>query len=168
MYHKDIPIAEFRREGFMQEVNRRFLHPLGLALECIVVDEEGWGGEGSGKVKMIVEKVADALASMYGITDPAEARGDALTFLDTIFPPGSQFLSGVWDCRDDAEGVLFGTWDDEDWERVGRVRRERLRRAVARAVLFRTSEPGTTAQAVVDHDLDVEPVGYVWRGPGEE
>jgi len=36
---KRIDIAEFRKEGYLQELNRRFLHPLGLALE-VVIDEE--------------------------------------------------------------------------------------------------------------------------------
>lgn len=31
--------ADFRREGFLLEVNRTFLHPLGLALDCD--DERG-------------------------------------------------------------------------------------------------------------------------------
>lgn len=29
-------LREFRDEGYLQEVNRRFLHPLGLALEATV------------------------------------------------------------------------------------------------------------------------------------
>lgn len=37
---KRIDIAEFRREGYLQEVNRQFFHPLGLAME-VVVDEDG-------------------------------------------------------------------------------------------------------------------------------
>ena len=37
---KRINIKEFRELGYLQEVNRRFLHPLGLALE-VVQDEEG-------------------------------------------------------------------------------------------------------------------------------
>lgn len=38
-------VAEFREEGYLQELNRRFLHPLGLALEvCIGKDgEESFG-----------------------------------------------------------------------------------------------------------------------------
>jgi hypothetical protein len=32
--------AEFRDAGYLQEVNRQFLHPLGLALE-VVVDADG-------------------------------------------------------------------------------------------------------------------------------
>lgn len=33
-------VAEFRAAGYLQEVNRRFLHPLGLALE-VIVDDDG-------------------------------------------------------------------------------------------------------------------------------
>lgn len=33
---KRIEIAEFVSEGYLQELNRMFLHPLGLALEVIV------------------------------------------------------------------------------------------------------------------------------------
>lgn len=34
-------IKEFRDQGYLQEVNRQFLHPLGLALEITVDDETG-------------------------------------------------------------------------------------------------------------------------------
>ena len=37
---KRIDIKEFREKGYLQELNRKFLHPLGLALE-IVIDEDG-------------------------------------------------------------------------------------------------------------------------------
>lgn len=32
-------IKEFREKGYLQEVNRQFLHPLGLALEIEINDE---------------------------------------------------------------------------------------------------------------------------------
>ncbi|KKL71426.1 hypothetical protein LCGC14_2095060 [marine sediment metagenome] len=35
-----MPVAEFRRMGYLQELNRNFLHPHGLALS-IEVDENG-------------------------------------------------------------------------------------------------------------------------------
>lgn len=35
-----ITAAEFRDHGYLQELNRNFLHPLGLALE-VVTDNEG-------------------------------------------------------------------------------------------------------------------------------
>lgn len=69
---KLIPIAEFRKLGYLQEVNRRFLHPLGLAIE-VEVEEDG-----------------------------------------------TERLGGVWDYRDDPEGMLFAP-DDIDAEKVAYV-----------------------------------------------
>jgi hypothetical protein len=59
---KRIDLDDFRRLGFLQELNRRFLHPLGLALE-VYVDKD------TGKVTG---------------------------------------LGGIWDYRDDEEGMFFG------------------------------------------------------------
>lgn len=59
---KRMDLDEFRDKGFLQEVNRLFFHPLGLALEVIIDDETG--------------KVSH--------------------------------LGGVWDYRDDPEGMFFG------------------------------------------------------------
>lgn len=58
---KRIDIKEFRIRGLLQEVNRKFFHPLGLALE-VMVDEE----------------------------------------------TGKESLGGIWDYRDDPEGIFFG------------------------------------------------------------
>jgi hypothetical protein len=44
---KRIDIKEFREFGYLQELNRQFLHPLGLALEVLIDDvtgEETLGG----------------------------------------------------------------------------------------------------------------------------
>jgi hypothetical protein len=60
-----LEIAEFRRLGYLQEINRRLLHPLGLALEVTIADD------------------------------------------------GTETISGVWDCRDDPEGVYFADVDDD-------------------------------------------------------
>jgi hypothetical protein len=57
---KHISIKEFRERGYLQEANRRFFHPLGLALEVTVDDETG-----------------------------------------------EETLSGVWDYREDPEGMVF-------------------------------------------------------------
>lgn len=37
---KKMSVREFRERGYLQELNRRFLHPLGLALE-VGVDNDG-------------------------------------------------------------------------------------------------------------------------------
>lgn len=57
---KRMTVAEFRELGYVQELNRRFLHPLGLALEV------------------------------------------------TIDSDGTESIQGVWDYRDDPEGLIFG------------------------------------------------------------
>lgn len=56
---KRMDIVDFRKEGFLQETNRRFFHPMGLALEVVIDDN------------------------------------------------GKETLGGIWDYRDDPEGVLF-------------------------------------------------------------
>lgn len=38
--HKKMSTKEFRELGYLQELNRQFLHPLGLALE-VVIDKDG-------------------------------------------------------------------------------------------------------------------------------
>ena len=64
---KRIEIKEFREKGYLQELNRRFLHPLGLALEVKVDDETG-----------------------------------------------VETLSGVWDCRDEDEGIFYAIKDSDE------------------------------------------------------
>ena len=56
---KRIDIKEFRESGYLQELNRRFLHPLGLALEIVQEDD------------------------------------------------GTEKLGGVWDYREDSEGIYY-------------------------------------------------------------
>jgi hypothetical protein len=47
-----ISIKEFGEAGYLQEVNRKFFHPLGLALEIVVDDD---GSERLGGVWIIVK-----------------------------------------------------------------------------------------------------------------
>ena len=56
---KYIDIREFREKGYLQELSRQFLHPLGLALE-VSIDEDG-----------------------------------------------NEVLGGVWDYRNDPEGMTY-------------------------------------------------------------
>lgn len=85
---KHLDVREFVEVGYLQEVNRTFFHPLGLALEV-------------------------------GVT-----------------PGGEHYLSGVWDCRDDDEGVLYaakdGTPRTPSSEKAMRVKGEFARRAPRR------------------------------------
>jgi hypothetical protein len=66
---KHMEIKEFIESGYLQEANRQFFHPLGLAL---VIKED----------------------KMLGIVS----------------------ISGVWDCRDDPEGIYFGIKEQDDSE----------------------------------------------------
>lgn len=92
---KYMDIGEFQKLGYLQEVNRRFLHPLGLALE-IRGEEDGAGWE----------------------------------------------LGGVWDYRDDPEGVVFS--DPPDTEKAARIDSEWRERTGPRekALGFMVQPPG--------------------------
>ena len=81
-----IPIKEFRALGFVQELNRRFLHPCGLALEVVV--------ESTGEEK----------------------------------------LGGIWDYRDDPEGIIFV--DVPDTEKAATVERLLTEKEEARKRAF--------------------------------
>ena len=89
---KRMDIKEFRDGGYLQEANRRFFHPLGLALEVTGDDDE----EGN-------------------------------------YAP--EALGGIWDYRDDPEGMRFGKAllssakaekIDREWEEKERTREEEL------------------------------------------
>lgn len=71
---KRINIKEFREKGYLQELNRQFLHPLGLALEAIINKETG-----------------------------------------------EEFLGGIWDYRNDSEGMAFAL-ADKKWTTKERLR----------------------------------------------
>ena len=73
---KYMPIQEFVERGFLQEINRRLLHPCGLALEVVY---EEWG---------------------------------------------EMHLGGVWDARDDPEGIIFAESEPPDWRKRNRVNEE--------------------------------------------
>lgn len=82
---KYLPVSEFRSFGYLHEVNRRLLHPLGLALEVTIDDE------------------------------------------------GNEFLSGVWDYRDDPEGIVM---DEVDGQKITNIDNELIRRRPAREALL--------------------------------
>lgn len=81
---KKMNIKEFRKIGLLQEINRQFLHPLGLALE-VIVDEEG-----------------------------------------------EEELGGIWDARDDPEGIIFDDFDKTHIVKATRVQQIKDDKAKAR------------------------------------
>lgn len=104
-----IDIKEFRDIGFLQEANRLFFHPRGLALEIVTNDETG---------------------------EPER-------------------LGGIWDYRDDPEGILYGD-DQMTAEKRDRVEEERLRHVEARQDLF---HPGNDVDGHLD-DAHIQPVDW--------
>lgn len=84
-------IAEFVRDGYLHEVNRRFLHPLGLALEVTHEDRCSWC-KGSGVEPLRLTK------------DCEHCDGTGKRPEDQI----TYEITGVWDDRDDPEGIRFG------------------------------------------------------------
>lgn len=97
-----MPLAEFRDFGYLQEINRLFLHPLGLAMEIYIDEETGEGG-----------------------------------------------LTGIWDCRDDPEGIAYGP-DMLDRDKALRVQQARLSFVKERDRLF--GGTGTVQQLPGDDD----------------
>jgi hypothetical protein len=86
---KRMDLAEFRELGFLQEVNRLFFHPLGLALE-MTYDE-----------------------------DLNEWR-----------------LSGIWDYREDPEGIVFEPGSTIDPIKIKNVDDEFAKHVKARENMF--------------------------------
>lgn len=101
-------IGEFREAGFLQEANRLFFHPLGLALSMHTGFDR--------------ESMAVALREA-GIQFGEDAR-DCCWTLVTVLGLDKPHLSSVWDYRDDPEGMLFGP-DQIDPAKIAAVKEER-------------------------------------------
>jgi len=66
---KRMDIREFREVGYLQEINRQFLHPLGLALEVVV------GDDGTERLGGIWDYREDPAGVRYGtILDEGKAK----------------------------------------------------------------------------------------------
>lgn len=117
-----IDIAEFREIGFLQEVNRLFFHPHGLALEIVTEEEcEACGGHGRPAPRSAGEQ-----------TPPCEVcHGTGQV----------ERLGGVWDYRDDPEGVMFGLPMKIDTDKVKRVKREYQKHEGPRKSLLKSDFP---------------------------
>lgn len=108
---KRIDIAEFREFGYLHEINRQLLHPLGLALEVVQDKCEKCGGFGRRAPRYKGE-----------VRDACEECGGTGLF---------ERLGGVWDSREDPEGFVYGD-DLLDPAKVARVAEELDRRTPER------------------------------------
>jgi hypothetical protein len=104
---KRMNIKEFHELGFLQEANRQFFHPLGLALEVSIDDD------------------------------------------------GNYILGGVWDYRDDPEGMTMGMeglLEHDGVQKAQNVRAEYLKHVRARQKMFN----GRAIQPIPGLDADMK------------
>lgn len=95
---KYMDIAEFRDGGYLLEVNRRFFHPLGLALECTQEDD------GSQRLSGIQDHRDDPEGIIYGDLVPADQeRAQRVRELATARAP----LRAKYGCDENGVEVLF-------------------------------------------------------------
>lgn len=87
-----IDIIEFQDEGYLHELNRRFLHPLGLALEI----RQGWTRED-----------VEELLKEKGVQFGHDAVDNCMTIVHHL-GLDEKHLGGVWDYRDDPDGMNYG------------------------------------------------------------
>jgi hypothetical protein len=71
-------LNEFRTRGYLHELNRQFLHPLGLALEIVIDDE------------------------------------------------GNESIAGIWDHRDDPEGIAYDQVTPEKARQIAAIQSMRM------------------------------------------
>lgn len=132
-------LAAFRERGYLQEANRQFFHPLGLALE--------WT---SGLTRDAVEKMLAARGVRFG----HDAIDNVMAF---VFAAGldKPHLSGVWDYRDDPEGMSYGDGV------IDPVKAERFNREWAEKADVRRARLGYIIQpvAVPSEATEQEPTG---------
>lgn len=162
-----IDISEFQRIGFLQEANRLFFHPHGLALEVTTVTDRDDPNTFS-KLTLLDAELWTFSALIAAERD-RRSEGTSTADLDALehrvenaqrFEIGDAYLSGVWDVRGDPEGIYYGEWDKASTEKVEAVAKQRLQHFAARVEMFGLDPSGSLFD-----DLDVEPVG--WVAPGE-
>lgn len=94
---KYLDLREFLDGGFLQEANRQFFHPLGLALEirghqsCATCGDETFKSDAG---------------NLYHVQHSAKLKHYDHQVVEEVFTPTA--LSGIWDYREDPEGMVFG------------------------------------------------------------
>lgn len=136
---KYMDMDEFRDAGFLQEANRRFFHPLGIALEW----NDGWTREGlSNFLVNVMRREAAAAAEdpeQITIEDVHPITIEMLWRFISEAGLDKPRISGVWDYRDDPEGVVF-SWEhmprDEIISKAMSVTEEFVKHLPARRALL--------------------------------
>jgi hypothetical protein len=141
---KYITMSEFQGEGFLLEANRQFFHPHGLALEINRVSTE----PGATPVHALAlrDDTYNELCALLTTAGASDALIEAVHGARR-YEVGEGYITGVWDCRDDPEGVIMAGLSAHERDKVTRVAAERARHRDARAELFGA-------------DTDIEPVDW--------
>ena len=138
---KYLQVSEWQKLGGLQEANRLFFHPRGWALEVTRVEAKDRNGDLDGSQYVVTlstdqyEHLRRLLVSLED-QDPVGQRLQASVEKAKRYDVGDAYLSGIWDCSDDPEGVVFGSWTDEDRAKVAAVEAERAKHREARYRLF--------------------------------
>lgn len=109
---KYMKITEFRESGYLHEVNRLLLHPLGLAMSIQLVKEDG-------RVIRVRESDVRSMVDALTIVSEAIAVTDSENsvrlkgIVELIqgaqrVQEGDEWFGDVWDYRDDPEGMCYG------------------------------------------------------------
>lgn len=114
---KYISPEELREFGYLQEVNRQFFHPLGMALALLSQEEASMRT----RVRDFMQSIPDG---------PDEIDIGMALLAEFGVKPGVRII-GVYDDRDDPEGIIFG--DGPDPEKVERVAQQFLDRSGPRS-----------------------------------
>lgn len=94
---KKMPIEQFLALGYLQELNRRFLHPLGLALELTVVNDGAgdmtrsvasiWDYRDDPEGIIFDEEILDALKAKFIYDESAKKTWKRFQTLGYIIQP---------------------------------------------------------------------------------
>lgn len=93
-----LDLNEFRNDGFLQEANRKFFHPLGLAISVIVDDETG---EVTG-LGPVWDYRDDAEGMFYG---PDMINPEKVEKIEELRKSKVEFRKSIEDVVTDDEGV---------------------------------------------------------------
>lgn len=109
---KHLSINEFRARGYLHEVNRLLLHPLGLALEVTRAKEPGV--RVSFKEADFEESKLALKGALEILLDGNPDKASLQKLLGSLdhhaehLEAGQEWLGGVWDSQDDPEGTVYG------------------------------------------------------------
>ncbi len=73
---KKMSVKDFREGGYLQELNRQFLHPLGLALEVVVGDDEHDEGNHPESFGLVWDSRDDPEGYWYDLANSDDERVD--------------------------------------------------------------------------------------------